>query len=149
VRFQELKKPVGKILGEFDMPVTDPVADFLTRIRNAISAKKRFVDVPSSNMKVGLAEILKNSKFIVDYNVTEDNKQNVVRIFLKYVKGESSISGLKRISTPGLRNYVDSDNLPRVLNGLGVAIISTSKGLLTDKQAKRANVGGEVLCHIW
>ena len=131
------------------MPVTDPVADFLTRIRNAITAKKRFVDVPSSNMKVGLAEILKNSKFIVDFNVTEDNKQNVVRIFLKYVNGESSISGLKRISTPGLRNYVDSDNLPRVLNGLGVAIISTSKGLLTDKEAKRANVGGEVLCHIW
>ena len=131
------------------MPVTDPVADFLTRIRNAITAKKRFVDVPSSNMKVGLAEILKNSKFIVDFNVTEDNKQNVVRIFLKYVNGESSISGLKRISTPGLRNYVDSDNLPRVLNGLGVAIISTSNGLLTDKEAKRANVGGEVLCHIW
>ena len=131
------------------MPVTDPVADFLTRIRNAIGAKKRFVDIPSSNMKVGLAEILKSSKFIVDYNVTEDNKQNVVRIFLKYVKGESSISGLKRISTPGLRNYVDSDNLPRVLNGLGVAIISTSNGLLTDKEAKRANVGGEVLCHIW
>jgi small subunit ribosomal protein S8 len=149
VRFQELKKPVGKILGEFDMPVTDPVADFLTRVRNAISAKKRFVDVPSSNMKVGLAEILKNSKFIVDYNVTEDNKQNVIRIFLKYVKGESSITGLKRISTPGLRNYVDSDNIPRVLNGLGVAIISTSKGLLTDKEAKRATVGGEVICHIW
>jgi small subunit ribosomal protein S8 len=149
VRFQELKKPVGKILGEFDMPVTDPVADFLTRVRNAISAKKRFVDVPSSNMKVGLAKILKNSKFIVDYNVTEDNKQNVIRIFLKYVKGESSITGLKRISTPGLRNYVDSDNIPRVLNGLGVAIISTSKGLLTDKEAKRAVVGGEVVCHIW
>jgi small subunit ribosomal protein S8 len=149
VRFQELKKPVGKILGEFDMPVTDPVADFLTRVRNAISAKKRFVDVPSSNMKVGLAKILKSSKFIVDYNVTEDNKQNVIRIFLKYVKGESSITGLKRISTPGLRNYVDSDNIPRVLNGLGVAIISTSKGLLTDKEAKRAVVGGEVVCHIW
>ena len=131
------------------MPVTDPVADFLTRIRNAIGAKKRFVDIPSSNMKVGLAEILKSSKFIVDYNVTEDNKQNVIRIFLKYINGEPSISGLKRISTPGLRNYVDSDNIPRVLNGLGVAIISTSKGLLTDKQAKRAVVGGEVVCHIW
>jgi len=131
------------------MPVTDPVADFLTRIRNAISAKKRFVDIPSSNMKVGLAEILKTSKFIVDYNVTEDNKQNVLRVFLKYVNGEPSISGLKRISTPGLRNYVDIDNIPRVLNGLGVAIISTPKGLLTDKQAKKANVGGEVICHIW
>jgi small subunit ribosomal protein S8 len=131
------------------MPVTDPVADFLTRIRNAISAKKRFVDVPSSNLKVTLAEILKKSKFIVDFNVTEDNKQNVIRIFLKYVNGESSITGLKRISTPGLRNYVDSDNIPRVLNGLGIAIISTSKGLLTDKEAKAAVVGGEVLCHIW
>lgn len=131
------------------MPVTDPVADFLTRIRNAIGAKKRFVDIPSSNMKVGLAKILKNSKFIVDYNVTEDNKQNVIRIFLKYVNGESSISGLKRISKPGLRNYVDSDNIPRVLNGLGVAIISTSKGLLTGKEAERAIVGGEVICHIW
>ena len=131
------------------MPVTDPVADFLTRIRNAIGAKKRFVDIPSSNMKVGLAVILKKSKFIVDYNVTEDNKQNVIRIFLKYINGQSSISGLKRISTPGLRNYVDSDNIPRVLNGLGVAIISTSKGLLTDKEAKRAVIGGEVICHVW
>ena len=131
------------------MPVTDPVADFLTRIRNAINAKKRFVDIPSSNLKVKLAEILKKSKFIVDFNVTEDNKQNVIRIFLKYVNGESSISGLKRISKPGLRNYVDSDNIPRELNGLGIAIISTSNGLLTDKEAKTAVVGGEVLCHVW
>ena len=131
------------------MPVTDPVADFLTRIRNAISAKKRFVDIPSTNLKVGLAEILKKSKFIVDYNITEDNKQNVIRIFLKYIDGESSISGLKRISTPGLRNYVDFENIPKVLNGLGIAIISTSKGLLTDKEAKKLAVGGEVICHIW
>jgi small subunit ribosomal protein S8 len=131
------------------MPVTDPVADFLTRIRNAISAKKRFVDIPSSNLKVGLAEILRKSKFIVDFNITEDNKQNVIRIFLKYIDGESSISGLKRISTPGLRNYVDFENIPKVLNGLGIAIISTSKGLLTDKEAKKLAVGGEVICHIW
>jgi len=131
------------------MPVTDPVADFLTRIRNAISAKKRFVDIPSSNLKVGLAEILKKSKFIVDFSITEDNKQNVIRIFLKYIDGESSISGLKRISTPGLRNYVDFENIPKVLNGLGIAIISTSKGLLTDKEAKKLAVGGEVICHIW
>jgi len=149
VKFLELKKPVGNLLGDYDMPVTDPVADFLTRIRNAINAKKRFVDIPSSNLKVKLAEILKKSKFIVDFNVTEDNKQNVIRIFLKYVNGESSISGLKRISKPGLRNYVDSDNIPRVLNGLGIAIISTSNGLLTDKEAKTAVVGGEVLCHVW
>jgi len=131
------------------MPVTDPVADFLTRIRNAISAKKRFVDIPSSNLKVGLSEILKKSKFIVDYNIMEDNKQNVLRVFLKYVDGEPSISGLKRISTPGLRNYVDFENIPRVLNGLGIAIISTTKGLLTDKEAKKAAIGGEVICHIW
>ena len=131
------------------MPVTDPIADFLTRIRNAIKARKRFVDIPSSNTKVRLAEILKDKKFIRDFNVVEDNKQNVVRIHLKYIDGTPSISGLKRISTPGLRRYVDKDNMPRVLNGLGIAIISTSKGLLTEKQARNESVGGEVLCHIW
>jgi len=131
------------------MPVTDPIADFLTRIRNAIKARKRFVDIPSSNTKVRLAEILKDKKFIRDFNVVEDNKQNIVRIHLKYIDGTPSISGLKRISTPGLRRYVDKDNMPRVLNGLGIAIISTSKGLLTEKQAKNESVGGEVLCHIW
>lgn len=131
------------------MPVTDPVADFLTRIRNAVKAKKRFVDIPASRMKTSIAEILKESNFIRDYSVIEDNKQNVVRILLKYVDGTPSISGLKKISTPGLRKYVDKDNIPRVLNGLGIAIISTSKGLLTDKQAKQDEVGGEVICHIW
>ncbi|MCK5087275.1 MAG: 30S ribosomal protein S8 [Melioribacteraceae bacterium] len=131
------------------MPVTDPIADFLTRIRNAIKARKRFVDIPSSNTKVRLAEILKDKKFVRDFNVIEDDKQNVVRIHLKYIDGSPSITGLKRISTPGLRRYVDKDNMPRVLNGLGIAIISTSKGLLTEKQAKNESVGGEVLCHIW
>lgn len=131
------------------MPVTDPVADFLTRIRNAAKAKKRFVDIPASNMKKGIAEILKESKFIRDYNIIEDNKQNVIRIHLKYVDGKPSITGLKKISTPGLRRYVDKDNIPRVLNGLGIAIISTSQGLLTDKQARKSAVGGEVICHIW
>lgn len=131
------------------MPVTDPIADFLTRVRNAVKAKKKFVDIPSSNTKVKMAELMRDSRFIRDYNVVEDNKQNLLRIHLKYIEGEPSISGLKRISTPGLRRYVGKDDLPRVLNGLGIAILSTSKGLLTDKQAKLEAVGGEVLCHIW
>lgn len=131
------------------MPVTDPIADFLTRVRNALHAKKKFVDIPSSNMKLKMTEILKNSSFIKDFNIIEDNKQNMIRVHLKYKNGEPSISGLKKISTPGLRSYVGKDELPRVLNGLGLAILSTSKGLLTDKQAKVESVGGEVICHIW
>ena len=131
------------------MPVTDPVADFLTRIRNAAKAKKRFVDIPASNMKKSIAEILMESKFIRDFNIIEDNKQNVIRIFLKYIDGSPSITGLKKISTPGLRQYVDKYSIPRVLNGLGIAIISTSNGLLTGKQARKLAVGGEVICHIW
>jgi len=131
------------------MPVTDPVADYLTRIRNAAKAKKIFTDIPASNMKLGISEILKASKFIRDFSIIEDNKQNVIRIYLKYIDGNTSISGLKRISTPGFRKYVEKDNIPRVLNGLGLAIISTSKGLLTDKQARSMSVGGEVICHIW
>lgn len=131
------------------MLATDPIADFLTRIRNAVKARKKFVDVPSSKMKVNLAEILKNNKFIKDYNVIEDNKQNILRIHLQYINGIPSITGLKRISTPGLHLYVNKDNIPRVLNGLGIAIISTPKGLLTDKQARKESVGGEVICHVW
>lgn len=131
------------------MPVTDPIADFLTRIRNALHAKKKFVEIPSSNMKLKMAEILKANNFIRDFNVIEDSKQNILRVHLKYKNGEPAITGLKKISTPGLRTYADKDNLPRVLNGLGVAILSTSKGLLSDKQAKNESVGGEVICHIW
>jgi len=131
------------------MPVTDPIADYLTRIRNSVRAKKKFVEVPSSKMKLKITEILKENYFIKDFNIIEDNKQNVIRIHLKYVDGEPSITGLKRISTPGLRSYVNQDNIPRVLNGLGLAILSTSKGLLTDKQAKNESIGGEVICHIW
>lgn len=131
------------------MPVTDPIADYLTCIRNAIGAKKKYVEVPSSNMKVRLSEILKETNFIRDFNVKEDNKQNVIRIHLSYTNGNPSISGLKRISRPGLRNYVSKEDIPRVLNGLGVAVLSTSKGLLTDRQAKAEAVGGEVICHIW
>jgi small subunit ribosomal protein S8 len=131
------------------MPVTDPIADFLTRVRNALHAKKKYVDIPSSKMKLKMTEILKENSFIKDFNVIEDTKQNIIRIHLKYKNGEPSISGLKKISTPGLRSYVGKEDLPRVLNGLGLAILSTSKGLLTDKQAKNESVGGEVICYIW
>ncbi|MEK6551958.1 MAG: 30S ribosomal protein S8 [Bacteroidota bacterium] len=131
------------------MNTTDPIADFLTRIRNAVKAKKKFVEIPSSKMKISLAEILKNNKFIRDYNVVEDNKQNILRVHLQYVDGVPSITGIKRISKPGLRNYVSKDELPRVLNGLGMAVLSTPKGLLTGKQAKKEAVGGEVVCHVW
>lgn len=131
------------------MPVTDPISDFLTRTRNAVKAKKKFVDIPSSKMKVSLAQILKANKFIRDYNVVEDNKQNVLRLHLQYIGGVPSITGIKRISTPGLRKYVNVDQIPRVLNGLGIAVLSTPKGLLTDKQAKKDSVGGEVICHVW
>jgi small subunit ribosomal protein S8 len=131
------------------MAVTDPIADFLTRIRNASKARKPRVDIPSSNMKKSLAEILKVQNFIKDYSVVEDNKQNVLRVELKYTNGSPAISGLKRISKPGLRIYKNSDDLPRVLNGLGVAVISTPKGLLTDKDARTQSVGGEIVCYIW
>lgn len=131
------------------MSMTDPIADFLTSIRNAVRARKKFVDIPSSNMKVGMAQLLKDNKFIRDFNVIEDNKQNILRVHLQYINGESSINGLKKISKPGLRRYTGKGEIPRVLNGLGIAIISTSKGLLTDKQARQEAVGGEVICHIW
>ncbi len=131
------------------MPVTDPISDYLTRIRNASRAKKLRVDVPASGMKKSLTEILKKYKFIDDYAVVEDNKQNLLRIQLRYANGTPAISGLKRISTPGLRVYKSSKELPRVLNGLGIAVISTQKGLLTDKEARQEAVGGEVVCYIW
>lgn len=131
------------------MPVTDPISDFLTRIRNAAKAKKVRVDIPASKMKISLAEILKKQNFIRDYQVVEDNKQNIISIILRYTDGESAISGLKRVSTPGLRIYKNTKDLPRVLNGLGVAVISTSKGLLTDRDARQQSIGGEVVCYIW
>lgn len=131
------------------MLVSDPISDFLTRIKNAIIANHRMVDIPSSNMKKAIAEILKNQKFILDFEEIKDDKQNILRIYLKYTNGISGISGLKRISKPGLRIYKSSDELPRVLNGYGIAIISTSKGLMTDKQAKKESFGGEVICYIW
>ena len=131
------------------MPATDPIAVFLTRVRNAVKARKKYVEIPSSKMKISLAEILKSQKFIKDFNVIEDNKQNVLRVHLQYVNGVPSITGLKRISTPGLRTYVGNDEIPRVLGGLGISILSTPKGLLTDKQAKKESVGGELVCQVW
>lgn len=132
------------------MVLTDPIADFLTRIRNANMAKHDSVEIPASNIKKSLTEILKQEGFIRDYEVTEDSKQGVIKITLKYgPNGERVISGLKRISKPGLRNYVSADNLPKVLNGLGIAIVSTSAGILTDKEAREKNVGGEVVAYVW
>ncbi len=131
------------------MSVTDPISDFLTRIRNAVKAKKRFVDIPASNTKIRIAELMKENKFIRDYNVIDDNKQNVLRIHLQYINGASSITGLEKVSKPGLRRYCGKDDVPRVLNGLGIAVISTSKGIVSDKQARRDAIGGEVLAHIW
>lgn len=131
------------------MPVTDPISDYLTRIRNASKAKKIKVEIPASNMKIGLTEILKKSGYIYDYKVEEDSKQNKITILLKYNNGTPAINGLKKISRPGLRTYKKSTELPRVLNGLGTAVISTSKGLLTDKEARQQAAGGEVICFIW
>ena len=132
------------------MSMSDPVADFLTRIRNAQSAHKEWVDIPCSNLKKRIAFVLKEEKFIRDILLIKDNKQNVLRLFLNYdMNDESVIRGIKRISKPGCRNYVTSDTLPRVLNGMGIAIITTSKGVMSNKKAKLLNVGGEVLCHVW
>ena len=131
------------------MPVTDPIADYLTRVRNASKAKKVRVEIPSSKMKIGLSEILKTHGYIVDYEILEDNKQNKINVLLKYRDGHPAISGLKKISKPGLRVYKKSTEMPRVLNGLGTAVISTSKGLLTEKEARQQLLGGEVVCYIW
>ena len=132
------------------MSMTDPIADYLTRIRNAQSAQKNWVDIPASNLKKRIAFVLKEEKFIRDMLLIKDNKQNILRLFLNYdMNNKSVIHGIKRISKPGCRDYVTSDNLPRVLNGLGIAIITTSKGVMSNKKAKKLKVGGEVLCHVW
>ncbi len=132
------------------MVMTDPIADFLTRIRNANMVRHESLEVPASNMKLAIAEILKNEGFIKDYSVEEDDKQNVIKVFLKYGKNnERVITGLKRISKPGLRVYAKTGEVPKVLNGLGIAIISTSEGVVTDKEARAKNVGGEVLAYVW
>ena len=132
------------------MQITDPVADMLTRIRNANTAKHESVDVPASNLKKAIAKILLDEGYIKSYEVVEDGTQGVIRIQLKYLAcKEKVISGLRRVSKPGLRVYAGADELPRVLKGLGIAIISTSKGVMTDKTARANHVGGEVLAFVW
>lgn len=132
------------------MVMTDPIADMLTRIRNANNAKHETVDIPASNMKKSIADILLEEGFIKGFDVIDDGKQGIIRIQLKYGKDkEKIITGVKRISKPGLRVYVKSEEIPRVLGGLGIAILSTSKGIVTDKVARKEDVGGEVICYVW
>lgn len=131
--------------------MTDPIADMLTRIRNALTAKHETVEVPASKIKVAIAEILVKEGYVKSFEIVEGAVQDNIVITLKYapVKGQHVVTGLKRVSTPGLRVYAGVDNLPKVLNGMGIAILSTSKGILTDKEAKAQHVGGEVLAYIW
>jgi small subunit ribosomal protein S8 len=132
------------------MSMTDPISDYLTRLRNALKAEKKFVDIPASKFKIALSEILKNTGFINDYSLIEtEDKKKFVSVKLKYHNGESVIEGLRRVSRPGIRRYVRYEELPRVKNGLGVVVVSTSKGLMTEKKAKDLKVGGEVVCKVW
>lgn len=132
------------------MVMTDPIADMLTRVRNANTVRHEKLDVPASKVKTEIADILKREGYVRNYEVIEDNKQGILRIFMKYGNNdERVITGLKRISKPGLRVYAKADEVPRVLNGLGTAIVSTSKGVLSDKEARQQAVGGEVLAYIW
>lgn len=131
------------------MSKTDPIADYLTRIRNAVKARQRRVDIPSSGLKKAMTQILLEQKFIANYTILEDKKQNILRVILKYQDGKPVIQGLQRVSRPGIRQYKSADELPRVRNGLGIAIVSTSKGVMTDAQARKNNIGGEVLAYIW
>jgi small subunit ribosomal protein S8 len=131
--------------------MTDPIADFITRVRNAVRANHRIVQIPASNMKKEMTKILKDKGYILDYKFEQDEKQGVIKIALKYhpVTKAPAIRNLTRISKPGLRKYAGVETMPRVLNGLGIAILSTSKGLMTDKEARKENVGGEVLCFVY
>lgn len=132
------------------MQITDTIADMLTRIRNANSAKHDTVDIPASNMKKAIAQILVDEGYVKNYQVIEDGKQGVIRIVLKYTAGKTPvITGLRRVSKPGLRIYTSCEEAPRVMKGLGIAILSTSKGVMTDKEARKQNVGGEVLAFVW
>ncbi len=132
------------------MAMTDPIADFLTRIRNANMVKHESVEVPASKMKKNIADILKNEGFVRDVEYIEDDKQGIIRVFLKYGKNnERVISRIRRISKPGLRSYVKADEVPKVLNGLGIAIVSTSEGVMTDKDARAKKIGGEVVAYVW
>lgn len=132
------------------MQTTDPIADMITRIRNANSAKHDTVDIPASKMKKAIAQILLDEGYIKSFQVTEDNKQGNIRIALKYGPNKSQIvTGLRRVSKPGLRIYTNSEDMPKVMRGLGIAIVSTSKGIMTDRQARKENVGGEILAFVW
>jgi len=131
--------------------MTDPIADYLTRVRNAIMAKHKVVEIPASNLKKEMTKILFDKGYILSYKFEDDDKQGTIKIALKYhpISKVSAIKSLKRISRPGLRKYIDVDNLPRVLNGMGIAILSTSRGLMTEKEARKENVGGEVICYVY
>tara|TARA_B100001079_G_scaffold61836_1_gene52468 strand:- start:5850 stop:6248 length:399 start_codon:yes stop_codon:yes gene_type:complete len=132
------------------MSMTDPIADMITRIRNGMAVDKRFVDIPSSNLKKRIAFILKEESYIKDFMFIQNGVKSLIRVFIKYDrKGEAVISGIERVSKPGLRVYVGSGKIPRVLDGLGISILSTSKGVISNKTAKRFGVGGEVLCKVW
>ena len=131
------------------MQISDVIADMLTRIRNANDAKHETVDIPASNMKRAIAEILLSEGYIKGYQIIEDGKQGVIRVTLKYVGKQKVIHGLRRVSKPGLRIYTNCEDMPKVMNGLGIAIVSTSKGIMTDRQARKENVGGEVLAFVW
>lgn len=132
------------------MQITDPIADLLTRIRNANSAKHETVEIPASNIKKSIVEILNEEGYIKNYQIIDDGKQGIIRVTLKYGQNhEKVLTGLKRVSKPGLRIYAGAEELPRVLKGLGIAIISTSKGIMTDKKARKENIGGEVLAFVW
>ena len=132
------------------MSMTDPIADMLTRIRNALQAHHSEVDIPSSNIKEGIARVLQDEGYIQKYKVVSDPKQGVLQVVLKYDNEKTPIiAGIQRVSRPGLRRYVKKDQIPKVLNGLGISIISTSRGLMTDRAAREAGVGGEILCNVW
>ena len=131
------------------MQISDVIADMLTRIRNANNAKHETVDIPASNLKKSIAQILLEEGYIKNYQIVEDGKQGIIRVTLKYVGKQKVIQGLRRVSKPGLRIYSNCEDMPKVMNGLGIAIVSTSKGVMTDKKARNANVGGEILAFVW
>ena len=132
------------------MQITDPIADLLTRIRNASAAKHDSVEIPASNMKKAIVQILVDEGYVKSYTVAEDGKQGMIKVVLKYGEGKTPvIKGLRRVSKPGLRIYSNAENMPKVIKGLGIAIVSTSKGVMTDRQARKENIGGEVLAFIW
>ena len=132
------------------MSLSDPIANLLTNIRNAAHARKETVDIPASKLGQKILEIFKSDGYLEDFRLIKDNKQGILKVYLKYTKDrKSAILGLKRVSKPGLRVYAKNDNLPRVISGLGTAVVSTSKGIMTDREARKSNIGGEVLCYIW